>query len=607
MYYAMYGDEYIFDPISNDRLLSELRITSEVNTCGSCSFVIPPTNPCYKTLALRDTSKILTVYNDDVVIFDGYIYSMSTNMDMTMSVDAKGILSYLGDTLLRPYSSYAEHDPTYMTAPNAPADLFAFYIRQHNEHCGPNKTFTVGVNEANRLTEGKDIYRESGEHPTTANEITDKLLSMIGGYLFVRHETGLRYIDYRSDYLDTNAQIIDFGVNLLDYVKDMSVDDMYTAVRAIGATVTYEGSDETRTIDIKDVPDDTSYGNGYIKRGDLILYTPSVEKYGIIEGFYTNDDATTLATLANNAVAYLKTYALPIESIEIKAIDLAMLAPEHKPLVPGHIVRVRSIPHDYDAYLMVVSMDINIDNPDQSTYVLGAAKNSYTGVQNAKIKELNAGITDGFDAVSSLSDEVKASAIDIEEAKTSAEQALEKTENIIQFETDYVLDEDAAGRTYATLSATVLRGGEDVTDQYDDSNFTWYEKNDEKGEVDWSHPIDTGKEHIVYVDSTNKYFGSVVGVFEPAMNEVSLLSADYETLQDNDGIALSAYIAGVEGSIRVIDLKAAMKIQNGDYLMGFTDSTTYKATVDTYSEYFEEKVDTNLQMTAAQVAALLTI
>lgn len=41
-------------------------------------------------------------------------------------------------------------------------------------------------------------------------------LKTYGGYLRIRKENGVRYLDYSVDYPNTNTQVIEFGSNLLD-------------------------------------------------------------------------------------------------------------------------------------------------------------------------------------------------------------------------------------------------------------------------------------------------------------------------------------------------------------------------------------------------------
>ena len=627
MYYAMYGDEYLYDPVDSDRQVSELKIDCGINESGSCTFVIPPTNKCYSSLAIRDLRNEIYVYNDDTVLFDGFVYSVTINMDRTMEIEAKGCLAYLADTVVRPYSSYDSVNEGVIKVSSEPAKLFEFYIEQHNKYCNEGKTFKIGANEANLLDTDLKCYRQNSDYPSTADEITTQLLESIGGYLFVKHENGTRYIDYLANCNDTNSQIIDFGVNLLDYIQESTSEDMYTAVRPLGGSVSNTTKDangnETTTdtvIDLSTIPDETRYEQYYVKRGDRILYLPSVEKYGIIEEYYNDTDSLTPEALVKSTIKHMKSAVKPFETFEIKALDLSLLSDEYKPLVPGNLVRVRSRVHDYDSYLLVTSMEIDINNPDNTTYELGGVKNTYTGVENAKIKTLNASINDNYDTVSSLTEDVKKSSIAIDNVTNIASSkrrvfvdeptspydigdlwvkkstdsagniktivmvcntAKESGDNFDEADWGLASTDDTVADEAKSIAQEAKDAVPEITLEKTDNGYNIIVKQDGKTQTQTAYNGDDGKTPSITATYDSTIKKTIIKVDDAEIARISD-GADGMSIKGDDGAPAYLHIAYANSSDGQVDF--SITDGNGkSYIVQYTDST--KADSTTPSDY----------------------
>ena len=413
MYLAYYGDATLHDPYSDDAI-ADLRIDASVNECGTCTFTVPSNHALRHSIRKRSGYEPLRIYDDDVLIFEGFVYETEQDMYDDLSVTCKGDMAYLGDTIVRPYTTNEQSEDyreDMAVAPSSVDGLFRWYVEQHNAHCGEAKRFTVGVNEGALLDENDYILRSSTEKPTTADEIKSKLLDTLGGYVFVRHVNGDRIIDYRAGCVDVNAQIIDFGVNISDYLRNDTTDGMSTAIRPEGATP--EGSESPITVEsLVNGP----MRDGFVKDGDVIYNQSAVNEYGYIECAYSDSDAETAEGLAESAIAELESLMEPVTSIEVKAIDLHLFMGGYEPLVPGSLVRVRSKPHGIDQYMLVSSAEIDCADPSSTIYTLGA-------VQSGLVSQLNAGINSAMDAVAPISEEAKAAAKDASAAKETAESA----------------------------------------------------------------------------------------------------------------------------------------------------------------------------------------
>ena len=67
------------------------------------------------------------------------------------------------------------------------------------------------------MVSGDDGYKEwSVQDFSDTLTLLRQLPESFGGYLRIRHEAGVRYLDYLWDYGGVNTQVIRFGENLLD-------------------------------------------------------------------------------------------------------------------------------------------------------------------------------------------------------------------------------------------------------------------------------------------------------------------------------------------------------------------------------------------------------
>lgn len=251
MYFVKYGKEYLHDPRVDGYVLLDLSLDCEENSCGYCDFTIYPNHPMYNKLKERDADNPIEVYDDDTLLFVGFIYELGKEFYLDGHVKCKGELDYLNESIVRPYSTVQRGYGS--KAPATVNGYFEWLIEQHNAQVKPNKQFTVGINQGGQLVESNYIFRESNQYPTTIEEISEKLLNNFGGYIRTRHENGIRYIDYLSEWTDSNSQILDFGVNLTDYAQTDDADNLATFVVPLGARMS-----ET----------EYEYDDGYFKTSD---------------------------------------------------------------------------------------------------------------------------------------------------------------------------------------------------------------------------------------------------------------------------------------------------------------------------------------------------
>lgn len=591
MYLVKYGTECLHDVRTDNCQLLSLTLDGESNACDHCEFEIATNHPMYDKLKERDLSSPVCVYDGEEMIFSGFIYEIGEEFNRTKTIKCKGELAYLGDTVIRPYSTlkgeYGEIVPNYLSG------YFEWLIDQHNLQVDVSKQFVVGYNEGSMLYSGL-VYKSSVEYPTTSTEIKEQILDSFGGYLRIRRENGIRYIDLLSEYTDVNEQLIDFGVNILDYAKTDDSLDVYTAIVPLGANMsetdyyysdgyfltkdktpssiktyysqsTYERCSDietfesgvkyfelltrdtyTRTADTTPSTFKTYYTKGsmseqskllyftygieyYEKNGDSYYRTPDLtpnyrksyytqswsSNTGVAEWeantvyyelssyqwysetkdskpiygktYYTmavystskteeegltafandktyyefdeslnqSDKPLTLSMIADwkvtddlyhtgdyifskeNVAAHglrvfsskntdiitvgdllmwgtkeLNSVLSPITTIEIKAIDLSLVDKNYKGIRVGQYVRVRSKPHGFDSYMLCDSIDLDLVNPENTTYTFGMSYDTFTGQQSKKISALNSTINKEYQNAATISQEAKKTAQD---------------------------------------------------------------------------------------------------------------------------------------------------------------------------------------------------
>lgn len=423
-YKVLYDNQLLFDPYTDDRI-TDTKLSSKLNAASYFDFTIAPTHSLYSKLEERAGE--VRIYFNDLILFKGEITKMDEDFEGNYSVSCTGVLDYLTATRVRPYSTVEGEQP--LKAPSSCDGYFQWLIDQHNSNClDSRKHFSVGVNQGNMLDKNNYIYRSSEQRPTTASEIEDKILNSNGGYLFVRYQDDLNILDLYSDVHDANAQIIDYGVNMLDFTKTTTTEGQYTAVVATGYTPD-PPKDQTdvkmKPITLEGCMDGgTPYSSTIVKMGDRVYDVEAVNRYGYNEYYVSNTDITTYDGLLYYACKTLNTLLSPALTISVKAVELALImGDKYEHLQLGQAVRIRSKPRKVDEYLMVNSIDLDLMNPENTTFDLGASYDTLTGQQSAYLKSLNASINASLDTVSALGDNVKNSAKLVQEAKDTANTA----------------------------------------------------------------------------------------------------------------------------------------------------------------------------------------
>lgn len=366
--YTIYCDgNLIYYPRNETIPLINPVLTMEDSKAGELSFSIPPNHKWYD--GIRRITSVIDVYQDGEWLWSGRPIEVTETFNHIRKIECEGELALLCDTI-QPQAVY--HEIT-------PENFLKTLIQIHNSKADSAKQFTVGTVT---VTDPNDsIYRFTNRE-STIDCINEKLLKKLGGHLRIRHENGIRYLDYLAGSPRTSEQVIRFGKNLVDFTKSYDMTELATVIVPLGARLT-EQQPEIEGLDKRVTIASVNGGVEYLVNQD------AVDEYGWIEKVVEYDDIKQPNKLKTKGQKYLTDLQFENMSIELTAVDLHNLNPDIDNIKVLDTVRAVSKPHGLDRSFMVTKRKISITNPADDEYTLGAtAKVSYTSLANNQAKDI---------------------------------------------------------------------------------------------------------------------------------------------------------------------------------------------------------------------------
>lgn len=395
MFRVFYGADIIYDSRDPDLVLTGLKAELALNEAGTFEFTMPITHPFRDSIALMKKSCEVVLEQDGEVLFRGRVAQRKRGFYGNSQYRCEGDRSYLNDVTLPPYSTANAGMPSTVDG------LFNWYMAQYNAKVPPNQRFLAGINQGSELDQNNYILRENSARVAVWKELKEKLLEKIGGYVRVRYEDDLRYIDYLSGGDTAVAQRIEFGKNLLDYTRLQDATQFCTRIIPEGAEIKDDDGNGTGVkLSIADLPDD-SLQQGFEKVGDAIVNIESERTHGVIEQAITFDDITVASNLLDRGLRHLINVKVG-DTMDITAVDMHMVDPTIKQICLGDYVRATSKPHGFDEYFICTRLTIYPDDPGANKFVLGSDYDTLTGRQSAKIASLNASINKQYETVKQI-------------------------------------------------------------------------------------------------------------------------------------------------------------------------------------------------------------
>ena len=265
MYRITYGDNVIFDPYDEELKVTDASMSDEINAAAYLDFTISVLHPLYDTIQEHD--KVVCLYFNGSTLFQGIVYSIESDIQGNKIISCVSAMDYLNDTVVRPYSTVASEAD--LLAPTSIDGYFQWLIDQHNDHVMDlGKRFEIGINQGGSLSKSNHIAPSSTSYSTTASEISSNIIDPYGGYLTLRYDGNRKILDLYSDVHEMNAQIIDFGVNIVDITKTIDTESQYTALIPQGGSPAIEdGGFESNSYSEWVVHPDTKLVGGQVHQG----------------------------------------------------------------------------------------------------------------------------------------------------------------------------------------------------------------------------------------------------------------------------------------------------------------------------------------------------
>ena len=332
MQYKIFCDDYIlYDSELNEFQLENPVLKQELNTANELTFTIYPNHPYFNNIS--KLSSIIKVYRDNNLIFKGRVINSELGFHNEKKITCEGILAFLLDSVIRPFDF--PNDDQFSDLDYEHDNVIEYFLNwvltYHNSQAKDFQKIQIGnvtVTDPNNY-----LSRSSIEYLSSWEVITSRLIKSYGGYLVIREENGVNYLDYLEDFTSDGTSVgnklvctqkIEFGANLLDLAEELSGADIKTGIIPLGARI--EDSDGNQTdeyLTIESLPDGI-LSEGIVKTSDHILNTTLAETYGTIYEVVKWEDVKIAENLQAKALSYLADSIKFKNEITINAIYIKL-------------------------------------------------------------------------------------------------------------------------------------------------------------------------------------------------------------------------------------------------------------------------------------------
>lgn len=396
--YIRNGDDdpiCIYDPLSpSDKLaLSSPKLILEDNSAGSFSMTVPPSNIGFDIIG-RLTSDIIVCKKEgshEETIWTGRVINESVDFYGSRTLECEGALAFLNDTY-QPQKKYLINKKGISEA-NVFKDFLEALLKVHNSSVNDNHKIFLG--DVTVKDPDHYLYRYTN-FETTLEAIKEKLVDRLGGHIIIRYKNGKAYLDYLQDFhkVDENTQIVEFGMNLLDFTKQWDMSYFASAILPLGKTIekedaTTENTNTNENLDIDD-DDETAVLDEHVtvssvNEGNLFVKADKkvIDAYGWIAVKVVWDYISKPETLLKKAKDYLENLQFDSMYLEVSAFDMSVLNADYGKIDLLDRVHVFSAPHGLNKLFPVTKKEIPLEDPTGIVFGMGIQVNQpLTGLIN---------------------------------------------------------------------------------------------------------------------------------------------------------------------------------------------------------------------------------
>lgn len=431
MIQAYADDVTVYNSRLNSHALLGLKVTAGANKGGTAEITMPPGHPAYDSFT--SYRSIVEISRDEELLFRGRALYPTDDFYNRRTITCEGERCFLRDAVMRPYLYQ-----------DTPAVIFAEVIAIYNTQVEQPKQFLPGTVT---VTDPNNYIRLESESAEQVADTIDKLVERCGGYIvFTTNDEGQRVINWYDSLSYQSNQVIEFGENLLDFSRTGASTDLATRIIPYGAK--NEETGERVTIE--------SVNDGL----DFVEDTDAVALRGVIAKPVYWDDVTEPANLLTKAQQYLATSKMIITTLELSAVDLAVVDKNIDSLRVGDLIQVKSKPHGVNDSFLLRERTYNLLDPAQDKVVLGKDLTTLTGADVA-------GDNKNQSDLQKVTHSIKADyTLNIAQAVAAAELTLS---SLIQQASDSIRLE--VSETYATNDQVQDYVGTTLTQLADSFNF----------------------------------------------------------------------------------------------------------------------------------------
>lgn len=335
------------------------QIKQVVNLSSSFSFEMLPHNPGYNLIRPFKTLVKVENMQNGKIEFEGRVLipteSMSDDGKFAKAFLCESELGYLNDSCQR-HGEY--RDITIK-------QFLQVMVDQHNREVASDdidKRFVLG--EVTVVNNTDNVYRYLG-YEKSLESINDKLVSRLGGELWVRKEGNTRYLDYLIDAGELKQTEIRLARNLKSIEKEVDPNDVITRLIPLGMTIE---SDEEGAVDASQARLTIADVNGGI---DYIEDAEAKALYGVATRSQTWDDITLAPNLLTRGRQFIRENNRVKVKYVFTALDLSLIGLDTDSFELGNRHPVINPVMGINEVLRFVEKNIDIIDPANNSIVAG--------------------------------------------------------------------------------------------------------------------------------------------------------------------------------------------------------------------------------------------
>lgn len=405
--FRVYVDGAIFyHPNLSKLAITQAQVSEDAENIDSLTLSAPHNHPYLN--AIKPMASVIVCKKGEATVFEGRALDDGSDFYNTHTWMCESCLAYLKDSVQPPFSYQGTL-----------SGLLEQFIAVHNASVEEQKQFTIG--NVTVTDENDYISYSNSEYSVTLDAIREKLINTHGGYLQVRYDGDIKYLDYLADFNTSSVQTVEFGKNLLDVKITRDHTERVTALIPLGAkkTETDEDGNETELderVDITSVND----GENYIYDAD------AVKEIGWIWASEAWEDVTLPSNLLQKAKSRLSDLVKGVTSMELTIVDESDADADIGDIRARMYVKCLSRPHGIDGTYLCVSRTRDYLNPSGNTITIGASGVTLTSASAKQSRNLSSleddilGQTSRIETISGKADS----------ASQTAAEALEQTSGL---------------------------------------------------------------------------------------------------------------------------------------------------------------------------------